>query len=155
MAVGKGKNRFALANLDIEASIERIASGTLSREIAAEFGVTPWAVRQRLMNHPNYKQAVAEQAHQFVEKAMAEIMSDSIAGDNLAIAHARAKVEAAFKYARVHNQAYADKPAVNVGISPEALVTIDAGSLLQFVRASQQLQQIEHNDPKDSQVIDM
>ena len=106
-------NEGALANLDVDAALTEIASGVLSKEIAARYGVTPRGLRWALAKHPDYKQAVAEQAHSIVEDAMHEMMTVG-AEDALPIARARAKVDAAFKYAKAHNPAYADKSHVEV-----------------------------------------
>lgn len=103
----------ALANLDVEAALDEIASGTLSKQIAARYNVTPRGLRYKLAQHPMYKEAIAEQAHSIVEDAMEEIMTVGV-DDALPIARARAKVDAAFKYAKAHNSAYADKSQVEV-----------------------------------------
>jgi hypothetical protein len=105
-------NEGALASLDVDAALNEIASGVLSKEIAARYGVTPFGLRKRLAKHPEYKDAIAEQAHAFVESAMSELMSDELAHDAVAIARARAKVDGALRYAKAHNAAYADKQGV-------------------------------------------
>lgn len=109
-------NEGALATLDIDDAISRIAAGTLSKQIAAEFGVTPFAIRKRLAKHPDYKDAVAQQAHSFVEDSMAEIFSENMELDAVAIARARVRADTAFKYAKAHNPDYADKQTINVVI---------------------------------------
>ena len=120
-------NEGALANLDVDAALTEIASGVLSKEIAARYGVTPRGLRWALAKHPDYKQAVAEQAHSIVEDAMHEMMTVG-ADDALPIARARARVDAAFKYAKAHNPAYADKQTEGgvqlvVNIAPPEAVT--------------------------------
>ena len=69
------------------------------KQIAARYGVSKVAVYKRLSKHPEYKDAIALQAHSFVEDAMADVMSADAATVNIA----RARVDAAFKYARAHH----------------------------------------------------
>jgi hypothetical protein len=121
-------NEGALANLDVDAAIERIASGVLSKTIAAEYGVTPFGLRSKLALHPDYKQAVADQASTFVEDAVAEVMSsgeDGLPLDALAIARARVRVDTAFKYAKAHNKDYADKQQVELSLPKGPVFSIN------------------------------
>jgi hypothetical protein len=132
-------NEGALANLDDAAAIERIASGTLSKVIAAEFGVTPFGLRKRLAKHPDYKEAVAQQAHALVEDAVSEIFSEELELDAVAIARARVRADTAFKYAKAHNPDYADKSLnLNVNVTVEQAIQFDAGALLDSVRVIDQ-----------------
>lgn len=87
----------ALANLDDNAAIAELASGILSKQIAERYGVTPFAVRKRLAKHPDYQQAIKDQAESFVEEAVDEVRSVPL--DNIAIARARAKADVALKWA--------------------------------------------------------
>lgn len=127
-------NEGALANLDVEAALDEIAAGTLSKQIAARYNVTPRGLRYKLAKHPNYKQAIAEQAHSIVEQAMDDIMTVG-ADEALPIARARARVDAAFKYAAAHNPNYASKQQVtSVTVNVDIALGFDAGSLLDNVR---------------------
>lgn len=140
--LGTAVNEGALATLDNAAALAEIASGTLSKEIAARYGVTPYAVRKRLAKAlpDDYKIAVADQAQSFVEDAMQDVRTC----DNDTVAIARARVDAAMKYAQAHNAAYASKGVqINLGVSvvldQSAVGTI--GELLEHV-AGQQTGQI-------------
>lgn len=121
-----------LANLDIEKSIQRIAAGTLSKTIAAEYGVTPHAVRNRLAKHPDYAQAVKSQAQSLVEQATEYAMSEELDRNDVPIA--RVRVEAAHKWAAaVDPERWAGKGIqINVGavlnLDPAQVSSI--GSLL-------------------------
>jgi AMMECR1 domain-containing protein len=95
----------ALANLDHNACIERLSNGTMLKQIAAEYGVSKVAVYKQLRKHPDYPDAISAQAHAFVEDAMTEVMNCTADTVNIA----RARVDAAFKYAKAHNPDYADK----------------------------------------------
>lgn len=92
---------YPLANLDIDQAIREIASGTLSKEIASRYGVTPYAVRKRLAQHPDYQQAIQEQAESLVERATHEAMTCT--AESVAIA--RVRVEAAHKWASARDPA--------------------------------------------------
>ena len=83
-------NKGALAKLDNTAALAELASGTLSKEIAARYGVTPYAVRKRLSkdNPSEYQSALASQSESFVEDALFEVINVPL--DQVAIAHARA-----------------------------------------------------------------
>lgn len=111
-------NEGALATLDDDAAIAEIASGTLSKEIAQRFGVTPWAVRKRLSKHPDYPQAVRDQAESFIEDAMQDVRTAT--ADTVAIARARGDL--AFKYAagrdpaRWGNRPDAGQPSVTINV---------------------------------------
>ena len=122
----------ALANLDDDSVLDRIASGEIMRHIAAELGVAKQSLRERLLKHPRYKACIAEQAQSMVEDCIEEHWE--MPADMPAIARARAKADVAFKYARAHNSAYADKQdqqglSIQVVIAPhgeQVGVTIDA-----------------------------
>ncbi len=119
-------NQGALTTLNNDEAIAEIASGTLSKQIAARYGVTPFAVRQRLSKHPSYPEAIKSQADSFVENATHEVMSLNESSDALAIARARVKADTAFKWAAARN------PDVwgNKGNGP---ITIDLGNVLQAI----------------------
>jgi len=149
MAKGKGYN-YKLASLDQDAAINELAQGVLLRQIAARYNCDKSALYRKLVKHPDYKDAIAQQAQSFVEDAMELVMNCDIENVNIA----RARVDAAFKYAKVHNQAYADKPTLSVGINADQLVTIDAQSLLGMVRASQQNVPLIEKEAEGVQVLD-
>ena len=124
----------ALANLDLDNAIEQIAAGRMLKQIAADWGVSKVAVYKRLQNHPNYKAAVSLQAQAFVETAMIEVMECNEDTVNIA----RARVDAAFKYAKAHNPDYADKrEQLNINVNAE----VDMGDLARRVAYLASLQQ--------------
>lgn len=53
----RGMESGALANLDHDAVIERIANGEYAAHIAPEFGVTKQALQYQIRKHPRYQQA--------------------------------------------------------------------------------------------------
>ena len=117
-------NWNALANLDVDAAIRRLAEGAMLKQIAAEYGVDKSAVYRKLSKHPDYREAIALQAHTWVEDAMEEVMDCTADTVNIA----RARVDACFKYAKAHNPAYADKQTeggaqIVVNIAPPEAVT--------------------------------
>ncbi len=121
-------NEGALANLDDNAAIDQLAQGKLLKEIGADFGVSKVAVYKRLRKHPDYKDAIALQAHSFVEDAMSDLRDATADTVNIA----RARADGAFKYARAHSPDYADKQEITheLGQSFESLLeTISAQRL--------------------------
>ena len=94
-------NEGALASLDIQSALQRIAAGTLSKTIAAEYGVTKQSLRERLVAHPDYKEAIKDQAASLVEDATEDCMKD--VNEMPVIARARLKLEAAHKWARARD----------------------------------------------------
>jgi hypothetical protein len=124
-------NEGALANLNDSDAIDRLSNGTMLKQIAAEYGVSKVAVYKRLRKHPDYKDAIAAQAHAFVEQAMIEVNECDVDTVNIA----RARVDAAFKYAKAHNPDYADKHQVNHEVSVTGRVELGfANDLLSQVR---------------------
>ena len=106
----------ALAHLDDNAAIAEIASGVLSKQIAARYGVTPFAVRKRLAKHPDYAQAVKDQAASLVEDATELAMR--CREDEVAIA--RVRVDAAHKWAAARDPAaWAQKSQVTLEVGPD------------------------------------
>lgn len=109
-------NQGALAALEnpdtLNACIAELASGTLSKSIAARFGCSASAVRDYLRRKAPeaYQQAISEQAHSFVEDSLQE--HENLPEDALAIARARARGDFRLKYARAHNEAYRDKQQI-------------------------------------------
>src|SRR3990167_9897842 len=88
-------NEGALATLNDESALAELASGVLSKHIAARFGVSSYAVRKRLAKHPEYPQAICDQAEAIVEQAL----DYTLTCDADTVAIARARYEVAFKYA--------------------------------------------------------
>lgn len=91
----------ALATLDDNAAIAEIASGTLSKEIAARYGVTPRGLRKRLAQHPDYAEAIKEQAASLVEQAT----EYAFAAGNADVPIARVRLDAAHKWAAARDPA--------------------------------------------------
>lgn len=129
-------NQGALAKLDDNAAIARIASGTLSKEIAKEYGVTPYAVRLRLYKHPDYKRAIEEQAESFVENALAEVIDCPL--DAIAIARARVRFDCAHKWAAARDPA-------RWGAKATLDINLDLGGALQAMSERLQAKVIEHD----------
>ena len=112
----------SLATLDDAAAIQDLANGTMLKQIAALYNVSKVAVYKRLSKHPDYKQAIELQAHSFVEDAMITAMECDADNANIA----RVRVDAAFKYAKAHNPAYADHATMTheLGESFEGLLEV-------------------------------
>lgn len=124
----------ALANLDDDAALAEIASGTLSKTIAARHGVTPYAVRKRLAKHPDYQQAIQAQAESLVEQATELAMTCS----EEEVAIARVRVDAAHKWAAARDAAnWGHKSHVTVDsrIQVDVVLSDDAGDLLRHIRS--------------------
>lgn len=121
----------ALATLDDDAIIDRISSGEIMRTIAAELGVAKQSLRERLISHPQYPQAIAAQAESMVEQAVAEIMDPDLPADAPVIARARARVDAAFRYAaardpaRWGNRPDAGQPSILINVVRAAGVPVE------------------------------
>lgn len=96
-------NQGALRLMDDEAIIAEIASGTLMHQIATRYGVVKSAIRKRLKNHPDYPAAIQSQAEFMVDQATAELME--VGADQVLIARARARVDAAHKWAAARDPA--------------------------------------------------
>ena len=137
----------ALNSIDADSAIERIAAGTLSKVIAEEIGCTPRGLRYRLAKHPDYEQAVKEQAESLVEIATSKMFDDSLKTEDVPIA--RARVDAAHKWAAARDPArWAPKGnQINVQINN---VTVDQGltdsasSLLAALRLPETEQITDH-----------
>ncbi len=130
--------------LDDDSAIAELASGVLSKQIAARYGVTPFAVRKRLAKHPDYKQAIVDQAESFVEAATDEVMNTELS-DMVAIGRARVRVDTAHKWAAARDpERWAGKAVqINIGavlnLDPASVSSI--GSLLDRA-ASQQIHEV-------------
>jgi len=131
-------NEGALANLDDNLALARIRSGELMKSIAGEYGVRKQSLRERLMKHPDYHQAIKEQAESIVEEAVQEAMDKELACDMPVIARARLRVDTAFKYAASRDpERWGQRTSVNVNI--------DLGSALQAMAERMQERTIEHD----------
>lgn len=117
-------NEGALATLDDNAVIERIASGEIMMNIAAEYGVRKQSLRERLLKHPRYHQAIRDQADSIVETATKECMECD--ADMPVIARARLRLEAAHKWAAArYPEVWGNRPSVQVNLS----VGLDNGAV--------------------------
>lgn len=117
-------NEGALASIDQDSILDEIANGAIMRDIAKRYGVKKQSLRERLIKHPRYQAAIAEQSESFVEDCVAE--HREMSADMPVIARARARADLALKYAKAHNPAYADKQdaggiQVNVVIAPNGV----------------------------------
>ena len=125
----------ALAYLDIDATIDQIASGRLMHQIASEHGVTKGAIRKRLVNHPRYLEAIKDQAEALVDTATAEVME--VDADQVLIARARARVDAAHKWAAARDPANwgaKQQVTINHGVSVDDALDGLAHKLLDRMR---------------------
>ena len=100
-------NEGALAKLDDDAAIERIANGAILKEFAQEFGCSVVAVHKRLKKHPEYQDAVNVATHNQVQVTTKALMECDSAPDAVNLARARARH--ALDIAKVRNPDYADK----------------------------------------------
>ena len=118
-------SKGALAMLDDDSVLERISSGEIMRSIASELGVRKQSLRERLMKHPKYSEAIQDQAESIVEAATEECMNCE--PDMPVIARARLRLEAAHKWAAARDPARwaANKPSP--GGSGVTIVVIDRG----------------------------
>ena len=117
-------NEGALATLDDDAAIAEIASGVLSKEIAMRYGVTPYAVRKRLAKHPDYKQAVRDQAESLVEAATEYAMNC----EQQTVAIARARVDAAHKWAAARDPGVWAPKGASLNILSEGPISVQVVS---------------------------
>lgn len=100
-------NQNALATLDVDQAINQLANGALLKHIAARYKCDKAAVYRKLVkaDPEGYRAAISEQAHAIVDNAMADVLTCDAETVNIA----RARVDAAFRYAKAHNEAYRDK----------------------------------------------
>ena len=94
-STGRSPNYGKLRNLDVEAAIEEIAEGRLSKVIAARYGVSSSSLRAKLEKHPRYKEAVRHQARSLIESATDGAMECE---DWREAAIARVRLDAAHKW---------------------------------------------------------
>jgi hypothetical protein len=150
--VGAGvSNGNSLAHIDAESLLDEIASGVLSKVIAARYKVTPYGLRKRLSKHPDYQQAIKDQAESFVEDALHEMME--CPADQVAITRARARFDCAHKWAMARDPAkWGPKQS---GESGGVTVVIKRDSVEITHDATQQrvnLSRITNNQDEDSSV---
>ena len=117
-STGRSPNYGKLRNLDVEAAIEEIAEGKLSKDIAARYSVTSASLRAKLAKHPRYKSAVRDQARSLVERATDEAMECQDWRD---AAIARVKLDAAHRWGQA--------------IDPETWAPQKAGVTVQVISA--------------------
>ena len=110
----------ALKTLDDNQAIVDLINGYKLQDIADRYGCDKSAVYRRLVKHPDYADAIKQQADTWAREAVAETMT--CADDQVNIARARADV--ALRYARVRHPDYADKQQIDHHI------TVDLGAKL-------------------------
>lgn len=150
-------NEGALSTLDPDKALDQLASGTMLKEIAAQFGVSKQAVHKRLATHPRYRQAIKDQAAAFVHEAMDETRTvclpetdeERAALAMVDIARVRELRSAAFRYAESADPQEWGQKGLNINIVGsqvsigEALAD-DARALLDKLQSSHRT--IEHNE---------
>lgn len=118
-------NQGALAQFDDDAAIAAVASGKLMHQIAAEYGVVKSAIRKRLLKHPDYQAAIQSQAECLVDQTTAELME--VDADAVLIARARARVDAAHKWAAARDGPNWAGKGIQVNIG--AVLNLDPASV--------------------------
>ena len=102
----------ALAVVHKDEILARIRDGEITRNVAADYGITGQAIRKALANDPDYHAAKFEQAASMIEDAHIETWA---ARDPVAIARAREMTKFAFRYAEsVDPQRWGQKQQVQV-----------------------------------------
>lgn len=129
-------NQGALALLDDDAAIQEIANGTMLKQIAERYNCGKVAVYKRLSKHPDYPDAIAQQAHAFVQDAMTEVRECDADTVNIA----RARVDAAFRYAKAHNEAYRDKSEVTHQVGESFAAMLERVAAAKLVAQTPMLQ---------------
>lgn len=145
-------NEGALATLDADKAIEQLSQGRMLKQIAADYGVTKPAVYKRLKGHPDYKQAIIDQAESLVEIATEQVFNCDADTVNIA----RARVDAAHKWAAARDPArWGPKQQIDINhsINIDVSLKFDAGNLLEHVAAPQHAQVIDAI-PSDDGVTD-
>ena len=105
-----------LAKLDVDDAIEQIANGAISRDIAERYGVTSYAIRKRLADHPAYADALKARASDWVDSSAREVMDLGVADDAVAIARARVKADVSMRYAKAYLPEFQDKFTGHVSV---------------------------------------
>ena len=123
--------------IDVDAIVDRIASGTLTRTIADELGIKKPTLRDKIKDHPRYADAIKDQAESLVEQATEEMMAKTLEADSAVIARARARVDTAHKWAAARDPATwgarQQQITINVLQADQALTGV-AGELLGQLR---------------------
>lgn len=117
----------ALATLDTDRVISRLAGGEFLRSIAQEFGVDKSTIYRHLRDDPRYREAIVNQAESLVEQATAEAFkAETAVSSNIA----RARVDAAHKWAAAKDPATWGSKAniVNVQVNVAGADQLLAGS---------------------------
>lgn len=139
--------RGALATLNIDDSIARIADGTMSKVIAAEWGVLPKTLRDKLKraNPTAYAQAVLDQADTWAREAT-EYAIECADKDDAPIA--RVRLEGAYKWAAVVNPTkYNPRQNIDLGVQISVVIA-------RHVATAQSQRTIEHDPTVNTQAID-
>lgn len=125
-------NEGALATLDDDAALAEIASGTLMKQIAARHNCSKVAVYKRLSKHPDYPNAIQQQAESLVEQAVEQVFSCDADTVNIA----RARSDTAFKYAAARDpERWGQRAQLNV--------QVDLGGALRAISERLQSRQID------------
>ena len=124
-------NEGALAKLDDDAAIAEIAAGTLTITLAQRYGIPKSTLRDRLVKHPQYPSAVRAQAESLVESATAEMMSCD--AEQAIIARARARVDAAHKWAAARDAATWAPKGMQLNVHSDGPVTVQVVSFTQQI----------------------
>ena len=126
-----------LANLDLDATLDLVRSGVLMKTIAEPLGVSAEAIRKRLLQHPDYANAIKEQAASLVEKATDYCFDESLTP--LQVGIARVRLDAAHKYAAARDPAtWGNKSQLSLPTSADGAPTTLSIVFVQHV-AQQQL----------------
>ena len=114
----------ALANLDKDAVIEQLSAGRLLKQIAADHGVSKVAIYRQVCDRSDYPAAIQAQAESLVEQATAEVMECDAASVNIA----RARVDAAHKWAAARDPARWGQKGNAININADGPVTVQVVS---------------------------
>lgn len=169
-------NEGALANVDSDVIIERIANGEYAAHLAPEFGVSKQGFQKHISKHPGYRKARELGCEFRIERALAEFDAMQIprpplkplSADIGEIAQWKqdyqtwkdglrltmvdlARAEASFKAITWH--AEREFPE-RWGAKAQVNVTIDLGGALQAISERLQTQTIEHDATQQLDVSD-
>ena len=136
-------NQGALANLDDNAAIAELSGGTLMHQIAERYHCSKVAIYKRLSKHPEYPEAIRQQATSLVERATAEVFECDAATVNIA----RARVDAAHKWAAARDPAHwspqRGQVQVNVAVVADERLTERLSGLLDKIAVQQSDNEIQ------------
>lgn len=109
-----------LANLDVDAVVDRIAAGEFQSHIARELGVSPQALHQRVSPHPGYREALKLRNMAKLDKAQGNIEDSA---ETLDLARAReAWKAAAWRAERECPDEWGAKAQLDVGVSVQVVI---------------------------------